>query len=270
MAFLFFAGLILIDTKYSYLNRKLYSDWTIIFYSLASTKRTFSLLFLTQSIFTSKRLNRSKETRKVIYVKKNFPFHEFLSFSLMKIGYARISTDEQNLDLQEDALQEAGCEKIIVDRASGKNTNRPGLESVKTILRKGDTLVVWRLDRLGRSLKDLIEWMSHLENEGVGFVSLQESINTSTPTGKLVFHLFGALAEFERNLILERTKAGLAAARARGGKGGRPPTLSLEQKRILVDLYKGWKHTIKDLCAMFGVSKPTLYTYVREMEKRGK
>ncbi len=186
----------------------------------------------------------------------------------MKIGYARISTHEQRLDLQKDALEKVGCEKIIVDRASGKNTERPGLQTIKTILRRGDELVVWRLDRLGRSLKDLIEWMAYLEVEGVGLVSLQEAINTTTSTGKLVFHIFGALAEFERNLMVERTQAGLAAARARGRQGGRPPTLNLEQQQMVYDLYQSQKHPIKDLCAMFGISKPTLYKYVRAAQAR--
>lgn len=186
----------------------------------------------------------------------------------MKIGYARISTHDQNLDLQKDALEKVGCEKIIVDRASGKNTNRPGLDQVRTILRRGDELVVWRLDRLGRSLQDLLEWMKYLEESEVGFVSLQETINTSTPTGKLVFHIFGALAEFERNLIKERTQAGLAAARARGRKGGRPPTLSEERKQMLFDLYQGRKHSIEELRKMFDISKTTLYTYVREVEEK--
>lgn len=188
----------------------------------------------------------------------------------MRIGYARISTQEQNLDLQKDALEGAGCEKIIVDRASGKNAQRPGLQTIQTILRRGDELVVWRLDRLGRSLKDLIEWMAYLEKEGVSFLSLQEAINTGTPTGKLVFHLFGALAEFERNLILERTRAGLAAARARGRKGGRPPTLNAEQQQMVYELYQSRKHPIKDLCSMFGISKPTLYKYVRAAAQRAK
>lgn len=188
----------------------------------------------------------------------------------MTIGYARISTHEQSLDLQKDALEKASCEKIIVDRASGKNTQRPGLQTIKTILRQGDFLVVWRLDRLGRSLKDLMEWMAYLEQKGVGFISLQEAINTETPSGKLFFHIFGALAEFERNLILERTHAGLAAARARGRKGGRPPTLSLERQQMVYELYQSRKHPIKELCAMFGISKPTLYKYVRTAAQKTK
>ncbi len=141
----------------------------------------------------------------------------------MLIGYARVSTDDQNLALQEDALKKAGCKKIFSDKMSGAKSNRLGLQEALTYLRDGeDTLVVWRLDRLGRSLKNLIEMMTLLENRSIGFQSLQESINTMTSGGKLIFHIFGALAEFERNLIQERTKAGLAAARARGKKGGRP------------------------------------------------
>jgi DNA invertase Pin-like site-specific DNA recombinase len=141
----------------------------------------------------------------------------------MKIGYARVSTAEQNLDLQRDALKAAGCEKVITDKASGATAARPGLEKVKELLRAGDTLVVWRLDRLGRSLRDLIGWMTYLDEEKVGLLSLHEAIDTTTTSGKLTFHLFGALAEFERNLIRERTQAGLTAARARGKKvAGRP------------------------------------------------
>lgn len=185
----------------------------------------------------------------------------------MKIGYARVSTQEQNLNLQQDALQQAGCEKIIVDTASGKNSQREGLAQLKLLLRAGDVLVVWRLDRLGRSLKDLIEWMNYLEQEQVGFESLQEAMSTTTPTGKLIFHIFGALAEFERNLILERTKAGLAAARARGRLGGRKKALSPEKRRMVYELYQSKQHPIKDICDMFGISKPTLYKYVQEIEK---
>jgi DNA invertase Pin-like site-specific DNA recombinase len=157
----------------------------------------------------------------------------------MKIGYARISTLDQNPDLQRDDLEKAGCEKVIVDQVSGTVAQRPGLEKVKELLRDGDTLVVWRLDRLGRSLRDLIEWVRYLDEQGVGLQSLHEAIDTSTPTGKLTFHLFGALAEFERNLIQERTQAGLAAARARGRRGGRRKTLDAEKRGLAVDLYQG-------------------------------
>ena len=182
----------------------------------------------------------------------------------MKVGYARVSTLEQNLALQQDALEAAGCEKVFVDTVSGTVKERPGLTAAKLFLRKGDTLVIWRLDRLGRSLRDLIDWVNYLDEEGIGLQSLQESISTSTSAGKLVFHIFGALAEFERNLIRERTMAGLAAARARGRLGGRPKTLSAEDRQVAVDLYHEKKMTVKKICEIMGISKPTLYSYVRE------
>src|SRR5947209_13620822 len=176
----------------------------------------------------------------------------------MRIGYARVSTHEQNLDLQRDALKRAGCAKIIEDTASGGKAQRDGLERVRELLRKGDVLVVWRLDRLGRSLRHLIELMTELEGQGIGFRSITEAIDTTTPGGKLVFHIFGALAEFERNLIKERTKAGLEAARARGRKGGRSKKLSERQRKLAVDLYRGKQHTIAEICQAVGITKPTL------------
>jgi DNA invertase Pin-like site-specific DNA recombinase len=150
----------------------------------------------------------------------------------MRIGYARASTQEQNLDLQKDALRRTGCKKIIEDVASGKTENRAGLDHVRELLREGDVIVVWRLDRLGRSLNHLIGVISDLEKQKIGFQSLQESIDTTTPNGRLVFHIFGALAEFERNLIRGRTRAGLEAARARGRKGGRPKKLSAKERAL--------------------------------------
>jgi DNA invertase Pin-like site-specific DNA recombinase len=180
----------------------------------------------------------------------------------MRIGYARVSTTEQNLDLQRDALERAGCEKIFEDTASGGKVDRSGLERAREILRPGDVLTVWRLDRLGRSLKHLIEMMAELEGEGVGFQSVTEAIDTTTPGGKLVFHIFGALAEFERNLIRDRTYAGLAAARARGRKGGRRKKLGEKQRAVAVDLYRQKKHTIDEICTAVGISRPTLYKYV--------
>jgi len=180
----------------------------------------------------------------------------------MKIGYARVSTLEQNLDLQLDALKKEGCEKIISDRISGSVAERDGLIKLREDLRKGDTLIVWRLDRLGRSLKDLIKWMEWFEENQISFKSLQESIDTSTSTGKLVFHIFGALSEFERNLIHERTRAGMEAARARGRQGGRPHKLIQNRRQLVVDLYKSKKHSIKQICEMVGISKPTLYKYI--------
>jgi DNA invertase Pin-like site-specific DNA recombinase len=184
----------------------------------------------------------------------------------MLIGYARVSTNLQNADLQEDALQQAGCEKIFTDKISGTVADRPALAKVKEVLRQGDTLVVWRLDRLGRSLKDLIEWMNYLDQQGIALKSLQESIDTSTATGKLVFHVFGAMAEFERNLIKERTQAGLSAARARGRVGGRPKRLNEDKRKLAVRLYNEKQHSIEAICEMMGITKPTLYKYVREEE----
>ena len=185
----------------------------------------------------------------------------------MKIGYARVSTEEQNTDLQRDALEQAGCEKVMVDKVTGTVTERPGLEKIKEQLRSGDILIVWRLDRLGRSLHDLISWVKYLEEKGVALQSLHESIDTTTPTGKLTFHLFGALAEFERNLIQERTQAGLRAARARGRLGGRPKALDDDQRQVVVDLYRQKNMTINRICEMMGISKPTLYSYVRAAQK---
>jgi DNA invertase Pin-like site-specific DNA recombinase len=150
----------------------------------------------------------------------------------MLIGYARVSTHEQTLNLQRDALTTAGCSKIFTDAASGAKTERNGLDAALAYVRKGDTLVVWRLDRLGRSLPHLITTMTDLEERAIGFKSLTENIDTTTSGGKLIFHIFGALAEFERNLIRERTQAGLTAARARGKKGGRPNALTDRQISI--------------------------------------
>lgn len=182
----------------------------------------------------------------------------------MIIGYARVSTTEQNIDLQTDALQKAGCEKIITDCISGSVTERVGLIRLKNELRRGDTLVVWRLDRLGRSLKDLIKWVEWFDENGIAFISIHEAMDTSTTTGKLMFHIFGALSEFERNLIRERTRAGMEAARARGRQGGRPVKLSQDKHQLAIALYLGKKHSIKQICDMIGISKPTLYSYLRK------
>ena len=177
----------------------------------------------------------------------------------MNIGYARISTDDQTLALQRDALNAAGCHKIFSDTMSGAKAARPGLSEALDYCREGDTLVVWRLDRLGRSLANLIELMTLLDGRGVGFRSLTEQIDTTTSGGKLVFHIFGALAEFERELIRERTNAGLIAARARGRMGGRPKRLTAKQAALAQRLYDSREHTIKDICGMLGVSRMTLY-----------
>ncbi|WP_395831872.1 recombinase family protein [Elstera sp.] len=186
----------------------------------------------------------------------------------MLFGYARVSTDDQNLHLQHDALRVAGCERVFEDRKSGAKAERPALTAVLDIMRAGDTLVVWRLDRLGRSLKDLIRLVETLEARKIGLRSLQEAIDTSSSGGRLVFHLFGALAEFERNLIRERTNAGLEAARARGRVGGRRKQLDPDKRRLAVQLYDEKKHTVIEICRLMGISKPTLYSYVAEVHAR--
>ncbi len=184
----------------------------------------------------------------------------------MLIGYARVSTLDQNLQAQEDLLREAGCEKIFQDHISGTARERVGLGELQKELRSGDTLVVWRLDRLGRSLPDLIEWVRSLEEQSVALHSLHEAIDTSTSTGKLVFHLFGALAEFERNLIRERTLTGLAAARARGRLGGRPRSLQSDQVQAMAQLYEQGDMTVQHICALFRISKPTFYASLKRVQ----
>lgn len=183
----------------------------------------------------------------------------------MRMGYCRVSTDDQNLDLQKDALLKSGCEKIFEDKISGSKAKRPGLEALLDFARSDDTVVVWRLDRLGRSMSDLVALVSTLEEKGIQLASLNESIDTSTSSGKLFFHIFGAIAEFERNLTIERTRAGLAAARARGRMGGRPKLLDKAKRELAVQLYHEKKKTVKEICELMGISKPTLYKYVEEM-----
>jgi len=180
----------------------------------------------------------------------------------MLIGYARISTDDQKLDLQLDALNKTGCSKIFTDEMSGSRASRPGLDEAISHLRDGDTLVVWRLDRLGRSLKNLIDLTELLKARSVGFYSVTEGIDTNTTNGKLMFHLFGALAEFERNLINDRASAGRAAARARGETGGRPKKLDSKQRALVVKMYEDKQHSIKDICSILNISKPALYRYI--------
>jgi DNA invertase Pin-like site-specific DNA recombinase len=184
----------------------------------------------------------------------------------MLIGYARVSTQEQTLNLQQDALLSAGCTKIFTDTASGAKSDRKGLDEALNYVRKGDTLVVWRLDRLGRSLPHLITTMADLEERGVGFKSLTENIDTTTSGGKLIFHIFGALAEFERNLIKERTQAGLVAARARGKQGGRPQALTPRQLGIARELYDKL-HPIAEICRTLKISRATLYRYIKTGER---
>lgn len=179
-----------------------------------------------------------------------------------RIGYARVSTDDQHLDLQRDALMQAGCGVIYEEAASGKSATRPELEQCRKALRAGDTLIVWRLDRLGRSLPDLVQIVADLEQRGVGFESLTEKIETSSAAGKLVFHVFAALAEFERGLIRERTRAGLSAARARGRVGGRRPKLDEQQVREIKVLLRDPHIQVADVARRYGVSRTTLYKHV--------
>ena len=185
----------------------------------------------------------------------------------MQIGYARVSTEEQTLNLQLDALKAAGCDQLFTDRVSGAKADRPGLANTLGHLRDGDTLVVWRLDRLGRSLPHLIATVTALADRGVSFKSLTESIDTTNTGGRLIFHIFGALAEFERDLIRERTQAGLRAARARGRKGGHPRVKSLadpKQLALAQRLYAAKDTTVDELCRMFKVSRATFYRYIND------
>lgn len=177
----------------------------------------------------------------------------------MKIGYARVSTEDQILDLQLDALKSHGCESIYQEHASGKTTARPELENALKALRSGDHLVVWRMDRLGRSLADLLRIVNELEARGVGFVSLTEQINTASPSGKLVFHIFASLAEFERNLIRERTMAGLKSARARGKHGGRPAKISGADLAMAKTLMADRNNDVGAIAKRFNVHRSTLY-----------
>ena len=178
-----------------------------------------------------------------------------------RIGYARVSTDDQNLDLQHDALRKAGIfdDRLYSDTASGKDADRKELLACLKALREGDTLVVWRLDRLGRSLPDLVRIVGELEDKGISFESLTEMIETSSAAGKLVFHVFAALAEFERNLIRERTRAGLVAARARGRSGGRKPKLSKAQIKEINAMVDAQKLPIGRIAELYGVSRTTIY-----------
>ncbi|MGO4602522.1 recombinase family protein [Terrabacter sp. 2YAF2] len=175
------------------------------------------------------------------------------------VGYARVSTLEQDAALQRDALEAAGCQRIFTDQASGKLEHRPALDAMLDQLRPGDTVVVWRLDRLGRSLRHLIDTVQMLEGRGVAFRSVTESIDTSTPGGKLIFHVFGALAEFERDLIRERTMAGLAAARARGRNGGRPTVWTPEKLNVARSMYESREHDVAAIARVVGVSRASVY-----------
>jgi len=184
----------------------------------------------------------------------------------MLIGYARVSTQDQTLDLQTDALTQSGCEKLFTDMTSGAKAERPGLQDAINHLRAGDTLVVWRLDRLGRTLKHLITTITELSDQNIGFKSLQEHIDTTTSGGKLIFHIFGALAEFEREIIRERTSAGLQAARARGRIGGRPKIQSLDPKKMALakQLHDDRSRPVQEICDTLQIGRSTLYRYLRD------
>lgn len=180
----------------------------------------------------------------------------------MKVGYARVSTQDQNPDLQIHALKEAGCEKIFIEKVSGIAKQRPELQSALNYMRAGDTLVVWRMDRLARSLSQLIETVESLEEQKIGFCSLNESIDTTTAGGKLIFHIFGSLSEFERSIIKERTKAGLEVARKQGRVGGRKPKLKPEDIESMKTLLANPKFSVKDIAERHGISIATLYRYI--------
>ena len=177
----------------------------------------------------------------------------------MIIGYARVSTDDQNLDGQLDALKAAGAEKVFADKVTGTARSRPELDRLLDQLRQGDVITVTKYDRLARSLRDLLDIVDTIQAQGAGFRSLAEDIDTTTPAGRLVFHVFAALAEFERDLIRERTHAGLAAARARGRKGGRPPALSPDQVKAARRMYEQNEMTVAQIGAVLGVSRATIY-----------
>jgi DNA invertase Pin-like site-specific DNA recombinase len=183
----------------------------------------------------------------------------------MKIGYARVSTQDQNLDLQLDDLKKAGCEKVYQEKLSGANKQRPVLIDLLDRLRPNDTLIVWKLDRLSRSLRDLIDLVTLLQEKKVGFISLNDSIDTTTAQGRLIFNLFAALSEFERDVIRERTRAGLSAARARGKVGGRPKGLSKEamsKASAAKTLYDQKDKTVNEIATILGIGRATVYRYL--------
>ena len=180
----------------------------------------------------------------------------------MRVGYARVSTSDQNPELQLDALRRAGCDRVFTEKASGARDDRPELARIlQDVLRAGDTLVVWKLDRLARSLKKLIATAEELEREKIGLVSLTESIDTTTPGGMLTFHVFGAIAQFERALIRERTTAGLVEARRQGRKGGRPSVMRPSDVTAARAMMKEGTLPVRDIAKRMGVSVATLYRY---------
>ncbi|RUM91031.1 MAG: recombinase family protein [Thiomicrospira sp.] len=188
----------------------------------------------------------------------------------MKIGYARVSTNKQDLSLQIDALNEYGCRSIYKETGSGAKNDRPELINVLKALREGDTLIVWKLDRLSRSIKDLINIVNELNERGIQFVSITDNIETSTPSGKLIFHIFSALAEFEHNIIRERTYAGLNAARARGRKGGRKPKLTMAQAKSIKAILDSPENerAVEDIASDYNVSRSTVFRALEKLKEK--
>ena len=192
----------------------------------------------------------------------------------MKIGYARVSTQDQNLELQKDELEKAGCEKIFEEKISGKTKERPALKLMMEMVRPGDSVIVWKLDRLGRSLKDLIDLVAEIQGKGADFISIKDSINTQTATVRFTFNIFASLAEFEREVIRERTMAGLTAAKARGRMGGRPKGLTkkaMDKAHSALSLYNSKKKTVGEIAQELGLSRATCYRYIeaaKELEER--
>jgi DNA invertase Pin-like site-specific DNA recombinase len=187
----------------------------------------------------------------------------------MLIGYARVSTEDQKLHLQHDALSTAGCRKTFNEKVSGTGTRLPGRDELLDYARPGDVVVVWKLDRLGRSLRDLVEIVTALNERGIGLRSLHESIDTTTPAGKLTFHVFAALSEFEADVLRERTRAGLAAARDRGKKLGRPRTLSPEQVEMARTMMANPKLSARQVAEQLGVHRSTLYRCLASHDRAG-
>lgn len=181
----------------------------------------------------------------------------------MDVGYVRVSRNEQNPEMQRNELEASGCERIFEERISSRKESRPQLEAALDYCREGDRLVVWKLDRLGRSIKELIELVNSLEERGVEFKSSRESLDTSTPGGKLVFHVFASMAEFERDVIRERTMAGLESARVRGRKGGRKPVMDEKKIALASKLMRDREMPISEVSDAVGVSKATIYRYLK-------
>ena len=215
----------------------------------------------TKTVCAAVRLKRRRPAAKKVTRARSSDAGDITSKPML-IGYARVSTVDQNLALQRDALTEAGCQKIYTEQMSGAVTERPALHDALEFARSGDTLIVWKLDRLARSIKQLIETVENLRIRGIGFRSLTEALDTTTAQGRLVFHMFGALAEFERSLIRERTQAGLAAARRAGRTGGRPPKLTEDDLEVARALLANPDIGVTQIAHRLGVSPATLYRYI--------